>query len=302
MRVPYLSPLERPSASKDAALNEFILGAARRGERRYAQISFERGRNPRAISVPGHPARCRCNPTPAAPGLAVTRPSARWPRNGPDLARCTPARSRRTRGESGYMAPRHAARLADAGPEGWRGTCVTSTVDRPHLAGRFDPVPRGARRCTRSWLEPTVQLRLGEIRAGLAQGLVGCRTSRCSCLIRSRSAVVTPGLSPWSRSCWRTHSRCVSASQPNFAAIGRCCGSSRFTLASLRGHHPHRALITPGRYRVRCALIARPLKEWNLRESRGGSSRATHHIHRTNHRGLCPSAPPTSENVDAPPA
>lgn len=70
MRVPYLSPLERPSASKDAALNDSSSGAAHRGERRYAQMSFERGRNPRASSVPGHPARCRCNPTPAAPGLA----------------------------------------------------------------------------------------------------------------------------------------------------------------------------------------------------------------------------------------
>ena len=183
---------------------------------------------------------------------------------------CTPARSRRTRGESGYMAPRHAARLADAGPEGWRGTCVTSTVGRPHLAGRFDRVYLAVHVGERDrWLEPKVQFRLGEIRAGLAQGLVGCRTSRCSCLIRSRSAVVTPGLSPWSRSCRRTHSRSVSASQPNFAAIERCCGPSRFTLASLRGHHPHRALITPGRYRVRCALLSK-----NGASERAGAAQA----------------------------
>jgi len=45
------------------------------------------------------------------------------------------------------------------------------------------------------------------------------RFSRSSAFSRSRSSLVTPGLSPWSRSAWRTHLRRVSAVHPIVDAI-----------------------------------------------------------------------------------
>jgi hypothetical protein len=45
------------------------------------------------------------------------------------------------------------------------------------------------------------------------------RTSRSKALIRSRSSLVGPARTPWSRSAWRTQPRSVSAVHPIFAAI-----------------------------------------------------------------------------------
>jgi hypothetical protein len=67
-----------------------------------------------------------------------------------------------------------------------------------------------------------VELRLGKIRARLAQDLIGCRSSRFS---RSRAlslvdiSLVKPGLCPLSRSAFFTHSFSVCDVQPILLAI-----------------------------------------------------------------------------------
>ena len=95
--------------------------------------------------------------------------------------------------------------------------------DRQHCADRLDPVLIAVRvdeqlhsfgrRSSSAWAKYADALR----RISFARR--SSRFSRSSALSRSRSALVSPGRRPWSRSACRTHLRNVSLVQPIFSAI-----------------------------------------------------------------------------------
>ena len=103
-----------------------------------------------------------------------------------------------------------ASRLARAGQlcrdrrrwAAWR--MVGRRGDRQHPADRLDPVVVPCSSMKASWLEPAVELRLGEISADALRRISlawrSSRFSRSSALIRSRSSVVTPARTPLSTS------------------------------------------------------------------------------------------------------
>src|SRR5262245_31256019 len=147
--------------------------------------------------------------------------------------------------------------------------------DRQLLADWLDPILGSVlvderhhhfgRRSSSAWAKKAAALR----RISLAR--FNSRFSRSSCLRRSRSVLVSPARLPWSRSACGAHWRKDSEVQPILPAIetiaAHCDSCSAWRSKTIRTARSR----TSGEYFGTVFMTPYPLKNWSLRQTRGGS-------------------------------